>query len=104
MESYTHLSLTYAIIKSMNDIKINIEEIAKKGSRIYEEIKNRYEPAQNGRFLAINVDTEEVFEGITSGEAVEQARNKYPGQIFYVVKVGFSAVEILSRLTKLQHA
>ena len=88
----------------MNETNVNIEEIAKKGSHIYEKVKALYEPQQSGTFLAINVDNEEIFTGTTSSEAVQLARNKYPGNIFYVVKVGYSAVEVLSRLTQLKHA
>ena len=89
------------------DIKVeksDIEEIAKKGTEVYEQIKNNYGEDKKGKFLAIEVDTKEAFLADTSNEAVEHARAKYTGKIFYVVKIGFSAVEVLSSLKRLQHA
>lgn len=76
----------------------DIQKIAEEGAKIYEKIKHKYEPAKNGKFLAINTDTEEAFEGNTSSEAVEIARKKCPDKVFYVVKIGSSAAEILASL------
>lgn len=77
---------------------VNIQEIAEKGAKIYEEIKGQYDPINTGKFLAINVDTKEVFLGNTSSEAVELARKSYSNTVFYVVKIGSSAAEILAKL------
>ena len=74
----------------------NIQQIADEGSKIYEQIKTRYEPAQNGKFLAIDIESKEVFLADTSSEAVEHARMSHPNRIFYVVKIGFTAAEILA--------
>ncbi len=74
-----------------------IKEIADKGKMIYEKKKSEYEPEQNGKFLAIEVDNEEVFLGNTSAEALELARAKYRDKIFYVVKIGSETAETLAR-------
>lgn len=79
---------------------VNIEEIARKGTAIYEKIKTRYEPQDSGKFLAIDVDSTDISIAETSTAAVEEARAKHPGKVFYVVKIGFSAVEVLSSLTR----
>ena len=82
-----------------NKIKmVNIQQIAEKGAEIYSKIKGQYEPKENGRFLAIDVYNGDVFFGVTSVEAVEKARESHPNQVFYVVKIGFSAAETLARL------
>lgn len=86
------------------DKKVNIEEIAKKGSVIYEKVKKNHEPQHNGKFLAVDVDTEDIFTGDSTSDVLQLARAKYPGKVFYVVKIGFSAAEILSNLTRIQHA
>ena len=78
--------------------KADIQKIAAKGAKIYEKIKNKYEPQKNGKFLAINVDNEDIFMADNSSEAVEKARQKYPDKVFYVVKIGFSATEIMAKL------
>ncbi len=83
----------------MNDLlNINIEKIAKKGKEIYEEIKNEYEPRKNGKYLAIETDAEKVFIGETTREAVNLGKERYPDSIFYVLKIGYDAVEEIARL------
>lgn len=77
---------------------VNIQQLAEEGNRIYEEIKHQYEPEQNGKFLAIDVETKNVYVGETSSEAVEKARAAHPDKVFYVVKIGFSASEVLAEL------
>lgn len=78
----------------------DIQKIAEEGAKIYDSIRTRYEPAQNGKFLAIDIDTRDAFIGDMSGEAVEHARQTYPNKVFYVVKIGFSAAETLASLAR----
>lgn len=81
--------------------KTDIQKIAEEGAKIYGKIKNQYEPENNGKFLAIDIDSEEIFLGNTSSEAVEAARNAHPNKIFYVVEIGFFAADILVRFNSL---
>lgn len=76
----------------------DIQKIAKEGAKIYESVRSRHEPGNNGKFLAIDIDSKEVFLGNTSSEAVELARKAHPNRVFYVVKIGFSAAETLASL------
>lgn len=76
----------------------NIQEIAREGTRIYEEIKSRYEPQHNGKFLAIDIETKNAYMGEITSDAVEQARAAHPQRVFYVVKIGFSVSEVLASL------
>ena len=78
--------------------KADIQNIASEGAKIYESLKLRYEPAQNGKFLAIDIESKETFIGDTSSEAVELARRAHPNKVFYVVKIGHSAAETLASL------
>lgn len=78
--------------------KTDIQKIAEAGTKIYETIKLQYEPAQSGKFLAIDIESKDAFIGNTSSEAVELARKAHPNKIFYVVKIGFSAAETLASL------
>lgn len=75
----------------------NIQEIAENGTVIYDKIKTSYDPQHKGKFLAIDIDSEEVFLGNTSAEAVELAKKKYPDKIFFVVKIGFDVAEIMAK-------
>lgn len=76
----------------------DIQKIATEGAKIYEGIKPQYEPAKNGKFLAIDIESKDTFVGNTSSEAVELARKAHPNKVFYVVKIGFSAAETLASL------
>lgn len=79
--------------------KADIQKIAEAGVKIYETIKSQHEPAQNGKFLAIDIDSKDTFVAKTSSEAVELARKAHPNKVFYVVKIGFSAAETLASLS-----
>lgn len=76
----------------------DIQKIAKDGAEIYETIKVKYEPAESGRFLAIDIESKDVFMGNTSSDAVELARKAHPDKVFYVVRIGFSVSDILASL------
>ncbi len=77
----------------------NIQEIAEHGARIYEKIKTQYEPRDNGKFLAIETESGNIYVGNLSSEAVELARKAHPEKVFYVVKIGHSAAETLASLS-----
>ncbi|MFA5936286.1 MAG: hypothetical protein WC822_00195 [Candidatus Paceibacterota bacterium] len=78
--------------------KADLQKIVTKGSEIYKQIKDNYEPKDNGKFLAIDIDTEKVYFADTSAEAVELARKNHPKKVFYVAKIGFEAAETMARL------
>ncbi|MBU1015289.1 hypothetical protein KKI17_02530 [Patescibacteria group bacterium] len=80
----------------------DIQRIAEVGSQIYEEVKHEYEPQSRGKFLAIDIESRDVYLGENSSEAVEHARAKHPQKVFYVVKVGSSASEVLAGLQKVE--
>lgn len=77
---------------------VNIQEIAEKGEKIYYEIRDKYESESIGKFLAIDVDSKDKYLGNSTTEAVEKARSEHSDKVFYVVKIGFSASEILAEL------
>ncbi len=77
--------------------KANIQKIAEEGTKIYESLKLQYEPVQNGKFLAIDIESKEAYLGNTSAEALELARQKHPKKVFYVVKIGFDVAETMAR-------
>lgn len=82
----------------------NIQEIARRGSEIYGKLRVKFEPNENGKFLAIDVDTEKTYLGNTSAEAVEKARQENPGKVFYVMKIGSDVAETMAHtLLNLSH-
>lgn len=76
----------------------DLQRVADEGSKIYETIKVQYEPQENGKFLAIDVESKRAFLGETSSDAVEKAREAIPDKVFYVVKIGYSVAETLASL------
>lgn len=76
----------------------DLQKIATEGAKIYEKIKVKYEPKDNGKFLAIDIDSSDTYLGTTSAEAVELARGDHSKKVFYVVKIGFDAAETLAHL------
>jgi hypothetical protein len=78
----------------------DIDKIAEEGQKIYDKIKIKYEPKHNGEFLAIEIESRQVYLGKTSAEAVEVARLKHKNKVFYVVKIGYTVAETLAGLFK----
>ncbi|PIP63998.1 hypothetical protein CO083_04745 [Candidatus Roizmanbacteria bacterium CG_4_9_14_0_8_um_filter_34_12] len=75
----------------------NIQIIADKGSKIYQKIKSRYEPKENGKFLAIDVESENAYLANTSADALVLAKKGHSDKIFYVVKIGFDTAETIAK-------
>jgi len=82
----------------MNDQikKANIDELVKKGTEVYDRVKDQYEPRYNGKFLVIEPDSEKVYLGDTSAEALVKARQENPNKLFYAAKIGFEAAETIA--------
>ena len=75
------------------------ERLARKGERLYRtKLKALLEPEQTGMFAAIEVDSGDYFLGARIGEAIAQARAKYPDRLVYIVRIGFrAAVKLRNR-------
>ncbi|MEK7516187.1 MAG: hypothetical protein AAB562_01170 [Patescibacteria group bacterium] len=76
----------------------NLQKISEEGQKIYDQEKSKYEPAQNGKFLAIEIESGDVYLANSSSEAVDLARKVHPEKVFYVVKIGHSSAETLASL------
>lgn len=79
--------------------KVHIEEIAKKGARIYAKKEKALTRSHKGEFAAIHVQTGDYFLGETGSDAVEKAKEKYPDDVFYLVKIGYSATQRLASMS-----
>lgn len=65
------------------------EEIAKKGEEIYQKkFKNQLEPKENGKYIAIEIDSKKHFIGETKEEALDMAQKTFPKRIFFVRRIG----------------
>ena len=85
-----------------NDIlkKADVERIASEGAKIYEGLKKDFEPKENGKFLAIEIESKSVYLGKTSAEALVKAKEKHPDKLFFVVKIGFQSAETIANPKK----
>lgn len=77
----------------------DVQKIAAEGAKIYENIKESYDPQKKGKFLAIDIETKSAYCADTSAGAVAEARKHHPNKIFYVVKIGFDAAETMAKLS-----
>jgi hypothetical protein len=68
------------------------EEIAARGQAIYEQqIRPQVEPAQNGSYLVINIETGEYELDADEGTVSQRAYARYPGAPLYGMRIGSPA-------------
>ncbi len=86
----------YEMTSEKITMNAGLQKVVDEGIKIYEKIKGKYEQAYTGKFLAIDIDSHDVYMSDTSADAVMAARKEHPTKIFYVVKIGYDAVETLA--------
>lgn len=75
----------------------DIQKISSEGAKIYESLKLKYEPEHNGKFLAIDVDSKDVYLANDGAQAVELARQAHPNTVFYLIKIGHETAETVAQ-------
>lgn len=75
------------------------DEIVERGQALYDQqIREKVEPQQNGKFLVLDIETGEYEVDADSVAALERAAAKHPGPALYLVRVGFpTAVKLGGR-------
>ncbi len=76
--------------------KADLQKIVDEGEKIYEQIKSQYEPQENGKFLAIEIESKKVYFAIDSVDAMMLAKKEFPDKVFYLVKIGYRYSETLA--------
>ena len=67
-------------------------EVTKLGKKFYEEhLKPILEPQENGKFVAIEPESQEYFIGTTALEAIKKGNSNFPDKILFLARVGFPA-------------
>lgn len=67
----------------------NVQDLIRKGQDIYSSrLKSELEPSNNGKYLAVEVDSEDHFIGDTREEAVAEARKKHPKKLLVIIRIG----------------
>lgn len=77
--------------------KADMEKIVREGQKIYEKIKDQYEPNENGKYLAIEVESGKVYFGQNGIEVTELAKKEYPDRVFFLMKIGYTTAEMMLR-------
>ncbi len=76
--------------------KTDMERLASDGQKVYEKIKDQYEPRYNGKYLAIEPKSGDIFMANDAAQALVKAEKKYPDKLFFVLKIGFTAAETIA--------
>jgi len=64
------------------------------GQQVYERLKEELEAKYKGKIAAIEVSSGDYFIGDTVVEAIKKAEEKFPDDVFYIVRVGYPAVYV----------
>ncbi len=65
-------------------------EVTKLGKKFYEEhLKAILEPLENGKFVAIEPESQEYFIGTTAIEAIKTGNSAFPDKILFLARIGF---------------
>jgi len=74
----------------------NHKALAAKARKIYyEQLKQTLEASSQGKFVAIEVNSGDYFLGSTPLEAINNGKQRYPEEIFHVMKVGYKAAVLI---------
>ena len=66
--------------------------VADDGERIYrEKFQAEYERLYHGKFVAVDVDSEEATIADSPDEALERAKQLHPTGVFHLIRVGFKS-------------
>lgn len=76
--------------------KYDAERIIAKGSKIYERVKEKYEPKHHGEYLAIDTNTGRVYLADDGAKALMRALEDNPKGLLYSVRIGFDTLETMA--------
>ena len=79
---------------------MDFKELVEKGQDIYEhKLKKQLEKKRPGEFVAIDVDSENYYLGITADEAVKLAKEANSDGLFHLIRIGHSGVYRMGSLS-----
>lgn len=78
----------------LEEVKEQMKRLKRPPRSLIKKIEER-EKNKRGWIAAIHRDTGEYFLGKTVVSAITRARKKYPDHIFYLIRIGYPAVESL---------
>ena len=67
----------------------NPRQVAERGEKIYnEKFKSAFEAEHFGKFVAIDITTENAYVGDSPEDAIAEGRNANPKGVFHLVRAG----------------
>ena len=73
-----------------------LDVLAERSKELYErKLKATLELEQQGKFVAVEPETESYFVGATGTEALLAARAALPDKLFHLMRVGFPAANTI---------
>ncbi len=76
----------------MNSKRYTIDEICDRGEEIYrEQTKHLVEPLQNGRFIAIDIESGDYEVAEEELDASHRLKARRPGSVRFLAKIGCRA-------------
>ncbi|MGH7595896.1 MAG: hypothetical protein ACREOI_06060 [bacterium] len=67
-------------------------EIGKKARAFYEPLREKLEKEHWGEYITIHPDNGDYAISPVHWDAVKEMRTKYPGVLFYTIRIGYRAV------------
>ena len=84
----------------MSSSSVTSESVAQRGQELYDrEIRAKVEPQNTGKFLVLDVETGDYEIDENDMSAVRRFKDKRPGALFYIIRIGHSAAYRLGRRT-----
>ena len=84
----------------MPSSSLTSEDIAQRGQELYDrEIRAKVEPQNMGKFLILDVETGDYEIDESDMAALRRFKDKHPGAVFYIIRIGHSAAYRLGRRT-----
>lgn len=67
----------------------SLKEIVARAKEIYaRKYQKQFEEQLSGKYVAIDVESEEAYVGDTEMEAFENAKAAFPDRLFHLIKIG----------------
>jgi len=78
----------------MPNLTMSREEFVRRGKEQYNRfLRDKLEPEHKGKFVALDVETGEYEMDADEMAAIDHARARMPGKIFYILRVGYRAAD-----------
>lgn len=84
----------------MADTTLSDAEVVRRGRAIYDSrIRSLVEPVQNGRFVAIDIDSGDYEVADAAIDAIDTLDQRHADALYYIHRIGFASAYTLGTIT-----